>query len=264
MEENLSYQPGSHSTSALDQAYAAIKNAYRDCTRRHWQFLHASISSLQDQITHYKVHLPFHLSDIFYHQLLIERLLNETADSNIQSKHTSEIFQRFHQLRYSERETFLYYRSSISDNDCQLFVPSCHNQQLLQFDFGLQLSPLLLPIATILFARFSAFERLQGSESGGGVVNHSVSTSQSIQWTGSQAALTELIYALNEMGVLGGRQNEIRRLRLLFEKLFMFDLGNIYKTYENMRMRKKSRTPFIDGLRNALMRRMDDDDLNAL
>lgn len=85
-----------------------------------------------------------------------------------------------------------------------------------------------------------------------------------VTWTGSQAALTELLYALNELGVINGGRQEINKIKIAFEILFNTSLGNIYKTYEHNRIRKKSRTPFLDNAIMALQRRYDHDDEHAL
>jgi hypothetical protein len=85
-----------------------------------------------------------------------------------------------------------------------------------------------------------------------------------LQWTASKAALGELLYALQEYGVFNNTKVEIKKIADYLGKAFDVDLVNIYKIYEDMRLRKKSRTPFLDALRNSLLRRMDLDDENAL
>lgn len=83
-------------------------------------------------------------------------------------------------------------------------------------------------------------------------------------WTASKTALAELIYALQEYGVFNNTKLKIGTIAEYFAYVFEVDLLNIYKMYEDIRIRKKSRTPFLDGLRSSLIRRLETDDENAL
>ncbi|MFX1705042.1 RteC domain-containing protein [Chitinophaga sp. CC14] len=87
---------------------------------------------------------------------------------------------------------------------------------------------------------------------------------EGLQWTASKAALGELLYALQEYGVFNNTKVEVKKIADYLEKVFDTDLKNIYKIYEDIRLRKKSRTPFLDALRNSLLRRLDQDDESAL
>jgi hypothetical protein len=88
--------------------------------------------------------------------------------------------------------------------------------------------------------------------------------SESLKWTAAKTALVELLYALQEYGVFNNSKPEIKKIARFFQQALDINLDNIYKLYEDMRLRKKGRTPFLDALRNALLRRMDYDDANAL
>ncbi|MET6999413.1 RteC domain-containing protein [Chitinophaga defluvii] len=85
-----------------------------------------------------------------------------------------------------------------------------------------------------------------------------------LTWTANVTALVELIYALDEHGVFNNTKVGIKRIATLFSKVFNIPLVNIYKIWENIRLRKKSRTPFLQALINGLLRRMDHDDEYAL
>lgn len=85
-----------------------------------------------------------------------------------------------------------------------------------------------------------------------------------LTWTASVTALVELIYALDEHGAFNNTKVGIKRIATLFSKVFNIPLVNIYKIWENIRLRKKSRTPFLQALISGLLRRMDHDDEYAL
>lgn len=88
---------------------------------------------------------------------------------------------------------------------------------------------------------------------------HKASISK-LKWTSSKVALTELIYALYHSRVINNGNSEIKELAKGFQNLFNIDLGDFYKTYSEIRLRKKSRTKFLDDLSIALSSEIDKDD----
>lgn len=81
-----------------------------------------------------------------------------------------------------------------------------------------------------------------------------------LTWTESKAALIELAYALRSRGAVNFGQSDVKELINGLEHCFNIRLGNFYRVYQGMRIRKKSRTPFLDHLRESLEHRMDEAD----
>jgi len=81
-----------------------------------------------------------------------------------------------------------------------------------------------------------------------------------LNWTGSKTALIELIYALHTQGCIDNGKTEIKNLAVTFEKLFGIELGDYYRTFLEIRVRKTGRTKFIDSLKQSLISRMDEVD----
>ena len=80
-------------------------------------------------------------------------------------------------------------------------------------------------------------------------------------WTDSKNALIELAYALYARGSVNHGKGTIKQIITDLELLFNVQVGNYYRTFQNMRTRKKSRSPFLEGLQDSLGRFMDDTDL---
>ncbi|MHB1920836.1 MAG: RteC domain-containing protein [Chitinophagaceae bacterium] len=78
-----------------------------------------------------------------------------------------------------------------------------------------------------------------------------------LRWTGSKTDLIELLYALQSAGVFNQGQADLKQVGLYLEKIFHVDLGNYYRTFQEIRLRKKSRTSFLDQLSKILVRRME-------
>jgi len=81
------------------------------------------------------------------------------------------------------------------------------------------------------------------------------------KWTSSKAALVELIYALNNNRAINNGNIEIKEIAIRFQEIFDYDLKDFYKTYSEIKARKKSRTKFLDELSSGLLSRMDKDDI---
>lgn len=81
-----------------------------------------------------------------------------------------------------------------------------------------------------------------------------------LYWTESKTALIELIYALHSQGAIDNGKADIKDIAALFEYLFAVDLGDYYRTFLEIRVRKTGKTKFIDSLRSSLTKRMDEAD----
>lgn len=81
-----------------------------------------------------------------------------------------------------------------------------------------------------------------------------------LYWTESKTALIELIYALQAQGAVDNGKADIKDIAAVFEHMFGLELGDYYRTFLEIRVRKTGRTKFIDTLRNTLIKRMDEAD----
>lgn len=81
-----------------------------------------------------------------------------------------------------------------------------------------------------------------------------------LYWTDSKTSLIELIYALHSQGAVDNGKADIKDIAALFEHLFGIELGDYYRTFLEIRVRKTGRTKFIDSLKQSLIKRMDEAD----
>lgn len=79
-----------------------------------------------------------------------------------------------------------------------------------------------------------------------------------MKWTESKASLVELIYGLHCQAAINEGKPNIKELAAIFQRIFQIDLGDFYRCFLAIRMRKTGRTKFIDGMRDMLNKRMDD------
>jgi hypothetical protein len=81
-----------------------------------------------------------------------------------------------------------------------------------------------------------------------------------LTWTAPKAYLIELLYALYSTGVFNHGRADLKKIAQFLEAAFQVQLGNYYRVFQDIRIRKKSRTSFLDQMRELLLRRMDETD----
>ncbi|MDH7459858.1 RteC domain-containing protein [Chitinophagaceae bacterium 26-R-25] len=70
------------------------------------------------------------------------------------------------------------------------------------------------------------------------------------------------MYALQSLVVFNNGAADIKLLATYFERIFTVDLGNYYRIFQEIRIRKGNRTAFLKSLIERLTQRMDDADEN--
>ena len=73
-----------------------------------------------------------------------------------------------------------------------------------------------------------------------------------LRWTASKAALTELIYALYASKAINLGQTDIKEIAETLQGVFQYDLGNVYQTFSEIKERQKSKTKFLVELSMGL------------
>jgi hypothetical protein len=81
-----------------------------------------------------------------------------------------------------------------------------------------------------------------------------------LTWTASKTDLTELIYALQSSKVFNNGSADVKLIASTLGVLFNVNIPNIYKTFQEIRMRKRDQTPFLDMLKKRLIQRVEESD----
>jgi hypothetical protein len=87
-----------------------------------------------------------------------------------------------------------------------------------------------------------------------------LSSKHALAWTYSKTALIELLYALQSTGVFNHSSADVKQIATYLETVFNVDLGNYYRTFQEIRIRKSGRTNFLDLMKEKLIQRMDEAD----
>jgi hypothetical protein len=86
------------------------------------------------------------------------------------------------------------------------------------------------------------------------------SNRKTLTWTAPKAALIEIIYSLQAYGAFNNGASGIKDVANYLQEVFQVELGNYYNCFQEIRLRKKSRTVFLDQLTEKLIQRMDEAD----
>ena len=89
---------------------------------------------------------------------------------------------------------------------------------------------------------------------------NTLSNGERLGWTASKTDLIELIYALQASGAIKSGTAGIKEMACACEDIFEVKLGNVYRTFLEIRERKIDQTKFIDRLKATLLRRMEETD----
>ncbi len=99
--------------------------------------------------------------------------------------------------------------------------------------------------------------KLHGNHDGSNNYFHS-----GLKWTASKVSLIELLYGLHAEGVFNNGAIDLKEVAENFEQLFNIDLGQFHRTFLEIRIRKSSKTKFLDSLKDTLEKRMEEADEN--
>lgn len=88
-------------------------------------------------------------------------------------------------------------------------------------------------------------------------VNMESAEASTLVWTAPKVHLIELIYALKVAGVFNNGSAEIKEIADGLSRFFPQRLKDYYRTFQEIRIRKKSRTVFLDSLKENLIQSME-------
>lgn len=74
-----------------------------------------------------------------------------------------------------------------------------------------------------------------------------------LKWTDSKASLIELIYALNTSGAINEGKTDIKTICKEFERIFNFEIKDVYSTYRDISLRKTDHTKFLSKISQNLV-----------
>jgi hypothetical protein len=220
-----------------------------------------------EEINFFRHLKPKFYSKFIYHQkmIFIQSHLPLAAPEDIKNYYLKEL-RKINEYMENNQEFISYYRSQSTSLDEIYFLRKEPDSWLLMNFEDCETDLNFTTIYDYKISKIMAFEllsefiksRLAQLEMQPGLPGAKAVTS--VNWTGSKVSLVELLYALQSAGSCNNGTIDVKHLAGHFENLFNIDLGNYYRMFQEMRIRKMNRTTFLDQLKDRLIQRMDQAD----
>ncbi len=229
-------------------------------------------ASVEEEIIFFKILKPKFLSKLIYHQKVFNILthLPLSTIGDIKVYYVTQLSKINDYYKFND-EFVMYYRSQATAFDEVYFLRKEPDSWLLLSVEGYETDMNFTTIYDHKISKIIAFELLSAFittalakleihlDLEGGLNSN---TQKDISWTSSKVALVELLYALQSAGACNNGNIDLKRLADHLEIVFNVDLGNYYRVFQEMRIRKINRTTFLDQLKERLIQRMDEADEN--
>lgn len=230
--------------------------AVRSAINQLKEFLYKyQFSDKSQEIEFFKEIKPVFVSQYYYYDKIFSLKINEPYGSPESLK--AYYRDQLEQLRQFLQENHEFYRYCLSNStsfDDKYFTRSENPFKSVEIDAKFS-TGYDLTLSTIL-ANQLIREYLQG------LINNLESRSPTLSsspltWTGTKTGLIEIVYALQSMGAFNDGKADIKQVASSFETFFNISLGNWYRHFQEIRLRKITRTNFIDQMKKALEERLD-------
>lgn len=249
------------------ELYNACYCASRKAFRRLKEFVHKyTFKNQEEEIAFFKEVKPVFQSQLLYYMEMIQ--IEIRKPTVVEKKDLIRYYRKtshHYQTVMEKHGLFMHYmRTRLTTGDHLMFVRSAEAEQIIHTDI-VDLDDRFCTPASTELARSRSCEMVIGHLAEliealkSGAVTAGIGSSKAV-WTGSKVALIELAYALYASKVINHGQIDIKQVVSALEGIFMIDLGNFYRVFLNIRIRQKSRTAFIDELKDKLTFMMDEAD----
>lgn len=232
---------------------------------------HYSFNDAQEEIDYYKNTLPFFQCLAIYYAHIFNIDRNQAADEKREREKC--MFRELKKIRLfmgEHRDFVTYYKLGKSFQDILYFTKLYDTEQrwlmLDRYAYGVDQE--YCTRYSLLLSTVLAYEKLQKylweetmQDATSLEANHILP--DDMVWQISVAALGELIIGLYASRVFKNPKIPLATVSRYICKMFGTENINIHKVKEELRMRKKSRTPFFDITRINLLRFWDEEDLHA-
>ncbi|ALL05614.1 hypothetical protein AQ505_08975 [Pedobacter sp. PACM 27299] len=234
---------------------------------KHWS-LSQEFSPAQE-IWFFKTQKPrFYRWKIFYVELIaIDSTSPVAANEELKEYYMSQLrfierFFRLHEFHYQ------YYKFKAKELDQFYFIRGASLEGLLSAELP-EVDSSFGTSQDYLVSKFMAYELLQQHlvelvQSPESVVSGTGLKSRKgiiTRWTGDSCNLIELIYGIHDTAQVNNGEVDLSDLMDVFEQCFQVNLSRYFRRFTEIKRRKSmSKTRFLDQMREAINKRIDDGD----
>ena len=197
------------------------------------------------------------LSQLLFQKQISTYLLLKTDNSKAAIKRIiKKELKKINSFFDSHREFMQYINSKMCYLDEYYFTRKHNEGNLSIFNDCLMFDPIFNTPKDELYAKVLAhkkaleffnieFEKIVNSKI---FHNTAIKGNSNLQWTAPKSSLVELIYALSSSNAIDNGTADIKTIADTLQLIFNCELGDIYKTFSEIKSRQKSKTKFLDEL----------------
>lgn len=201
-----------------------------------------------EEIQFFKEVKPVFLSQYFYYKKVFGiRLVDSFKDVKSKQANYCQILQRLEAFVEKNLEFYEYCMSGNTSRDVQYFTRQNQSHKSLGRDenFSTDYDTKLAKVLANEQLKKEILNMLEKSQ------GNSLSTTADLIWTGAKTDLIELIYALQSTEVFNNGKADIKHIASAFQAAFNIDLGNYYRVFQDIRVRKTGLN-FLDKVKSRL------------
>lgn len=260
LEENIKHLETEHSNQ-ITLAELSIEVILQSLKRTKKFILNKGFADMEEEIYFFKKLKPVILSKLIYYNAIHKvETKRPHGGEKVVKKYLNREIVKLKRYFNNNREFYKYYRTSSSYLDHKYFVRGKYDIKLSLDTYYFETDHRFSTSHDYKVAKIIANDLIQVYIEDQLSNNNQRKSlySFSLNWSESKTALTELIYALHSQGAFGNA--DIIAIAKTFESTFNISLGDFYHTFMELKSRKINRTKFLDSLRDALSRKMDEED----
>lgn len=207
-------------------------------------------SSPQEEIYFFKNIKPKFVSVLLFHNELFEIEMSKPLEKECIVRHYMEGLHKGQAFVNANMEYYRYYHLGSTYLDSKYFLSDRNNETGYDVIYD---SRFCTPFDN-KFCSLQAYELLKDhlTRAIDKLTNPCEPDITALQWTAPKISLIELMYALQESGVFNKAATDVKMIATYFEKVFNVELGNYYRTIQDMRHRKNGKTTFLNELKSKL------------
>lgn len=218
----------------------------------------------EEEINFFKEIKPLFLKELIYNnEVFFFEAGKPVGDMEIQSIYYKQILERVRSFFERNQELYNYYRMGKTNLDEQYYLRSSDRVQSM-LDYPLEMDTKFTTAQSFKLSKILAYELFFNYLKSGMVALSNPESAPEIKsnrnnWTDSKATLIELAYAIQAKGSVDYGKADVKQIIEALQLTFNIDLGNYYGVFtQNIRLRKKNRTVYLEQLKEYLERRMEE------
>lgn len=266
MNQDLNEIIADNDIQRVEKSYQVVKQSIRKLNQFAEQY---EFKNTEEEINYFKHIKSKFLRDlIYYAELYHLEALKPLTDKETIEHYLKNILTNYRQYFERNLTFYNYYRLGKTHMDHLLFTrdaeaPHLPPEHIIDSDSHLSTAH------CYKLARLQALETLKGQiQNNISSLHRQESNPESYErtgltWTDSKVALIELAYSIQSKGALNHGNVDLKTVMNILQNVFQIQLGNYYAVFQqNIRIRKRNRTTYLDQLKDYLEKRMDETDEN--